>query len=282
MKILIIGGTSSLGTALKTVLSECSEVITAGRKNCDIILNLGDPVSNIIFPGDIDVVIHTASHFGGKGADEITEAVTVNVLGTLKICQAATKAKAKHLILISSIFALLKANSSYYSSYALSKKQSEEVATFFCNAVSLPLTILRPSQIYGNIDNFSTRQPFLNLILEKARQGETVNIFGSHDAKINLIHINDLVKTIEKIAENKIEGVYSCMYPENTSYSQFAKAAFNAFGQNEKISFLTEKENIQDNIFEEDNSVYEKINFYPQVTLEEGIKGIANFRNTSA
>ena len=40
MKTLIIGGTSSLGCALKPVFSKFGEVITAGRKNCDITMDL--------------------------------------------------------------------------------------------------------------------------------------------------------------------------------------------------------------------------------------------------
>ena len=113
MKILIVGGTSSLGCALKPVLSEIGEVITAGRKECDIRLDLNDPIEKITLPNNIDAVIHTAAHFGGKTVEEILEAENVNVLGTLKLCQAAVQAKAKHFILISSMFSCLNKNSAF-------------------------------------------------------------------------------------------------------------------------------------------------------------------------
>ena len=114
MKILIIGGTSSLGTALKNAFQESDEVITAGRKNCDISIDLRDPVEKIVFPNDIDVVIHTAAHFGGKEAAEIIECENINVVGTLKLCRAAVQANVKHFVLISSMSACVKQGSEYF------------------------------------------------------------------------------------------------------------------------------------------------------------------------
>ena len=66
MRILIIGGTSSLAFALMPVLSEFAEVITAGRTGCDVYFDLSDSVEEMVLPKDIDVVINTASSFGGK------------------------------------------------------------------------------------------------------------------------------------------------------------------------------------------------------------------------
>src|ERR1700712_4514734 len=98
MRILIAGGNSNIGRALKTVLSEWATVITAGRKNCDIYLDLTDPIDKMQLPSNIDVVINAAAHFGGKTAKDIYDAENTNVLGTLKLCEVSVKAKAKHFI----------------------------------------------------------------------------------------------------------------------------------------------------------------------------------------
>ena len=280
MRILIVGGTSSIGRVLKSVLSEFSEVITAGRKYCDVILDLNDPIENMSLPNDIDAIIHTAAHFGGKTAKEILDTETVNVLGTLKLCQAAVQAKAKHFVLISSMSACVKENSEYYSIYAISKKHSEEVARFYCSAHSLPLTILRPSQIYGNLDSFRLHQPFFYTMVDKAEKGEDITIYGSNDALRNYIHIDDLTTIILKVVQNKIKGTYSCMYPTDVTYSQIAKAAITAFKSRSNVRFLKDKPDIPNNIFDKDVSLYEKIDFYSQISIEEGMKKIANFRKT--
>ena len=280
MKILVIGGTSSLGNALKPVLSEFSEVVTAGRKDCDITLDISEPMEKISIPFNIDTVIHMAANFVDTTPQEILQTETVNALGTLKLCLAAAQAKVKHFILISSMSACLKENSEYYSLYSLSKKHSEELASFICTKLFLPLTILRPSQIYGNEESFKKHQPFIYSMINKAESGEDITIYGSHDALRNYIHVDDLTKIISKVVQNKIEGIYSCMYSSNVTYSQIAKAALSAFKSKAKIRFLKNKPNIPDNIFEKDNSLYEKIEFYPQISIEEGMKKIALYRSS--
>ena len=278
MKTLIIGGTSSLGQALKPTLSAFSEVITAGRKGCDLTIDLRDPMNKIVLPGNIDVVIHTAAHFGGETDEEILAAEDVNVLGTLKLCQASVKAKAKSFILISSLSACLQETSLYYSMYALSKKQTEEVARFYCAQHSLPLTILRPSQLYGNEDSFRRHQPFIYNIIDNAIGGKDITIYGSKDPHRNYIYVDDFMNIIIKVIQHRIEGTYSCMYPSDVTYTQIAKAALKAFHSNGKIHFLKNKEDIPDNIFEKDASLYKKIDFHPQVSIEEGMKKIAHYR----
>ena len=123
MRILIIGGTSSLAHALRPVLSEFAEVITAAAaQGVTLRMDLSDPLEEIELPKDIDVVINTAANFGGKSSEEILQTENVNVLGVLKLCQSCTRAKIKHLVLISSIFACLGNESPFYSMYSLSKK----------------------------------------------------------------------------------------------------------------------------------------------------------------
>lgn len=278
MKILIVGGTSSLSCALKPVLREFDEVITAGRKNCDIALDLSDPIEKIYLPDNIDTIVHTASHFGGKAEEEILAAENVNVLGTLKLCQAALQAKVKHFVFISSIFSRLNQNSEYYSIYALSKKHAEEMALFYCLSHSLSLTILRPSQLYGNENSFKVHQPFLYTIVDKAEKGEDITIYGSNDALRNYIHIDDMTNIITRVVKKKIEGIYSCQYIMNLTYSQIAKAALLAFNSKGNVHFLNDKPNIPDNVFVIDDSLYKKIGFYPQISIEEGMKKIALYR----
>jgi nucleoside-diphosphate-sugar epimerase len=278
MKALIIGGTSSLGCALKPVLSEFSEVITAGREDCDITLDLNGPIEKISFPDNVDVVIHTAAHFGGETVDELLEAESVNVLGTLKLCHVSVQSKIGHFVLISSMFICLKEDSRYYNMYALSKKQAEEVAIFYCSRHSLPLTILRPSQIYGSAESFRRHQPFLYAMVDNAEKGEGIVIYGSNDAQRNYIHIDDLTNIISKVVRKRVQGTYSCMYTKNITYSQIAEAALSAFNSKGSIRYLRDKNDIPDNVFDIDDALYKIIEFYPQISIEEGMRRIARYR----
>jgi nucleoside-diphosphate-sugar epimerase len=278
MNVLIIGGNSSIGKVLIDFLSKFSKVFTAGRINCDFHIDLNDSIENINLPYNLNAIIITSAHFGGDSDKDFYEAENINVMGALKICQVAKQVQCKHIIFISSIFTLLSKTAKNYSIYSLSKKHAEEVIELYCNKYDLPLTILRPSQLYGNIENFHIRQPFLNMILDKAEKGDEINFYGSHDAKINIIHIDDLANIISLVVKNKILGVFSCTNPKDITYAEFAKVAYELSNQEIKINFNSNLEDIPDNIFFNDKDLYEKINYFPKVKLREGIKGVYKFR----
>src|SRR5882762_813483 len=118
MKVLVVGGSSSLATDLILALNGFAQVLTAGRRNCDIYLDLSSNTKPAVFPEGVDVVIHTAASFGTKTSDEIIDAEMVNVVGTLRLCQLSVNSGVKHFIFISSMSALLTPESPYYSAYA--------------------------------------------------------------------------------------------------------------------------------------------------------------------
>jgi nucleoside-diphosphate-sugar epimerase len=279
MKVLLVGGSSSLSKVLIPVLEGVAQqVITAGRNNDDLYLDLEEIAKPISLPTGIDVIIHTAAHFGGKTSQEIIGAEIVNVLGTLRLCQAGVQAGVKHFILISSIYSQLDPQSDYYSIYALSKKQSEEAALFFCNQQGMPLTILRPAQLYGNTHDFAKHQPFLYAMTSKAENGEDITLYGKNDALRNFLHVDDLAQIILNVVQKKVTGVYPCQYPRDTSISAIAKAAIAAFNSKAKVSFLNDRHDISSNVFFIEDTLYKKINYYPKVSIEEGMRMIAKNR----
>lgn len=279
MRILIVGGTSSLAQALKPVLSKFSEVITAGRTGCDVHLDLGDTVEKMELPNNIDVVINTAAHFGGTDYEHLYLAESVNVLGALKLCQACTKAKVRHMVHISSTSAYLGATSNYFGIYALSKRHSDEVVQLCCSSFNLSYTILRPSQLYGNEDSFRKHRPFLYVAIDKAEINENISIFGTNDALRNYIHIDDFAEIISQVLRKRITGLYSCTNQIDVSLSDVAHAVIDAFHSKSKVIYLNKLADVQDNVFPYDDSLFKKINYYPQISLEDGVKRIATYRS---
>ena len=278
MRILVVGGSSALACALKPVLSEFAEVITAGRTGCDVHLDLTEPLERFEAPERIDVVINTAANFGDKSSEGMHQAENVNVLGVLKLCQLCTRLQVKQLIQISSIFAGLDKHSQFYSIYSLSKKHADELAELYSSMFGLPLTILRPSQFYGVGESFRKHQPFFFSIIDKAASGDDIFIYGKNDALRNFIHVEDVARIIALVIQHKIEGTYSCMAMQNVSYSEVAKAAIAAFDSKSTIKFMSEQPDIPDNIFDIDDSLYRLIGYYPQISVALGMKKEADFR----
>jgi UDP-glucose 4-epimerase len=271
MKILLAGGHSSLAQALRPVLASFAEVLTAGRSGCDLELDLSWPAERFSLPARLDAVIHLAAHFGGPDFDAMLAAEEVNALGALKLAHACTRAGVGHLTQVSSIFAGLDEGSSFFSSYALSKRHAEELTRLYCRSVGLSLAILRPAQLYGEGESFRRHQPFLYALMDRAQRGDDIVLYGSNDALRNLIHVDDLAEVIARVVRQRIEGRYVCASQSNVRFSEIAAAAVAAFGSASSIRFDAAKPDIPDNAFGADEALYRLIGYFPRISLEQGM-----------
>lgn len=280
MRILIIGGKSLLAQSLSPLLSEFATVITAGRKDCDITIDLTAPPHEMRFPENIDIVINTAAAYSANSADEMINLFETNVAGLWKICNACVNHNVGHLIHISSIFSYLEESSPFYSGYSLSKQQGEHLIKLFFKKFNLPYSIIQPSQFYGSAESLKKHHPFVAGIIEKAAKNEDITFYGSNDAQRNFIHIDDVAKCIVLICKNRLQGVYPNMYPQHVRYSEIANAAITAFSSSSKIIFLKEYPDIENNVRDIDTTLYDMIDYHPEVSMLDGIKRIASNWNT--
>lgn len=280
MRVLIVGGTSSLAQTLIPLLREKCDVLTAGRRGCDVELDLCS--HNVQIPGGIDCVVNMAAVFGGKELPDTLQAMDVNVLGLMKLCHASSKANAKHLVHISSIFSDLKNDSPFFGAYSLSKRHSEDVAQFCATELQLPVAVLKPSQIYGVGERFRKHQPFLYTIIDKAQRNEDINLFGSNDPLRNFIHAQDMATIISAVITMKIEGAYRCVNPDNVTYSQIAAAAISAFESKSKVRFLRDKPDIPDNGFVCDETLFRLIDYFPRISTAQGMRMEASHRRLAS
>lgn len=277
--ILVIGANSALAKSMMPVLAKESTIITGGRRGCDVKIDL---LEDFAIPKDVDVVLNCAAAFGGTSDEEISNAWETNVFGALRICLAAKAAGVKHLVLISSMSAVHDEASPYYSAYAITKKQADELARYYCEVNRISLTILRPTQIYGVGNGFAKHQPFFYDIIAKAQAGEDILIYGNHDARRNYLHAADLSETINRVIEKQVEGIYPCMYPDNVAYSEIAQTAQKVFGKGGAVEFLKDKPDTPDNTFTKDLSIYDIVNYQPNISLERGIAMIKKYRGSKS
>jgi nucleoside-diphosphate-sugar epimerase len=275
MRILIIGGKSSLGSELKLFLKSYFQVFTAGRSECDIYLDLSKNCDTEI-DFQCDVVILTAAVFGGNDLNSYEENIIVNVLGTARSIKIANKFGAKHFILISSMSILLNQISPNYEIYSITKRQSEEVAEFVTNSIKMPLTILRPTQLYGDNESFKKHQPLLYKIIECVEMNKDVTFHGKKNSIRNYLHVNDFNEIIRKVIDLKVLGKYNCVNTKSTTLIETFNAAINAFNSNSNYHFDNSEDDIIENKFQADFDFFLKIDFVPQINIINGMEMIAN------
>jgi nucleoside-diphosphate-sugar epimerase len=280
MRVLVVGKTSSLAQALIPLLRQHCDVLTAGRRGCDVELDLHS--SDISIPAGIDCVVNLAAAFGGKAFSDTMQAMDVNVLGVMRLCRASAKASAKHFVHISSVFADLTEDSPFYGAYALSKKHSEDVAKFCGRELRLPIAVLKPSQIYGVGEQFRKHQPFLYTIMDKAERNEDIDIFGENDPVRNFIHAEDVASIVSAVIAMKTEGIYRCVNPDNVTYSQVSAAAISAFQSRSAVRFLKDKPAIPDNGFTYDETLFRTVDCFPRISISSGMQMEAAHRRQTS
>jgi nucleoside-diphosphate-sugar epimerase len=223
-----------------------------------------------------------AAHFGGRDFAGMLAAEQVNAEGALKLCHACKNAGVRHLVHISTTYVTLAEDSPFYGVYALSKRHGEELVTLYCGTAGLPLTILRPSQIYGAGHDSRKHQPLFYHVIDKADANQDIHFYGSNDALRNLIHADDVAQAVARVVRARIEGIYACASLQNVRCSEIAQAAISAFNSTSRITFLPDKPDIPDNPFAADDTLYRKLGWAPAISLEAGMLKEAAERRTEA
>ena len=281
MRVAIVGPSSSISQSIIPLFKKEDEIITLGRKNADIELDLESVNALIQLPLNIDVIVHSAAHFGGFTFKDTIDAIKVNILGTLRLFDAAVISNVGQFVYISSVYSHLSSNSNLYSIYSLTKKCTEDILQLYAKGKKVKLLILRPSLLYGNFFSMRKHQPFFYSILDKISQNEKVVFWGRRDPTRNFIHIDDLTNIIYLCIQNGIEGEYDCAFPTNVSFKEIADAAKSSFNSSSEIVFDTSMPDTADLDIEFDTSLYSKINFYPKIPMKEGIKMFSDYLKTN-
>jgi nucleoside-diphosphate-sugar epimerase len=281
MRVLLVGARSALAQDLSPQLAGFAEVLAAGRSGCTFALDLTWPAERIVLPAGVDAVVQLAAHFGGVDPEAIRAAEETNALGTLKLAQACVRAGVGHLVLISSLSAALDTHSPYYGIYALSKRHGEELARLQCGLSGLPLTILRPAQIYGDSDAYRPHQPLLYTAMDRAERGEEIVLFGAHDARRNYVHGEDVARVVAALVRDRVEGSFDCVGEAPVRLSELAAAAVAAFGSASTIRFDAARADVPDNVFARDEALYRRIGFAPEITLAQGLARLAARRRSA-
>lgn len=270
-RILIIGSTSVAGLAVAEALRVDADVAMAGRRNADVKLDIADGIEHWGTDTTYDVVLNFAAYFGAQTPQDLLEAARVNILGALNACMLAKAVGARHLVQISSISATHGRESSLFDAYALTKRQGEELIELLCSNCSLPLTILRPSQLYDATGAARNHQRMLYHILDQAAAGRDITIFGPHDPLRNYLFLPDFGEVCRRVVALGTTGTFTVANSQTHRLSEIASLAFRAFGTEGKISFDRDRPPLEDIEAQTDAALIAAIGYVPTTSLAQGI-----------
>ena len=230
----------------------------------------------------VDYVFHLA------GLAEIIPSIknpkkyfNVNVLGTLKVLEAAKKAKVKKLIYA--------ASSSCYGSpknfptsekekidikhpYGLTKFLGEQLVIKYATNFEMPNISFRFFNVYGPRLNMSGQYSavFGNFLKQK-RSNKPLTIVGSGKQTRDFIHVEDLINAFIKVIKSRlVNKIYNLGSGKEVSINKIASL----FGG--KKTFIPKRLREPKRSLANISKIKKDINWKPKISIQEGIKRLLN------
>lgn len=215
MKAIVIGANGYLARHLvKAAILKNIEVLACSSKDFSIDghqnylrINITDPKSIEKLDFSADVVFVFAGLTGTTiGFSRYEEYVRVNLIGLLNLLDAIRKKNrfirivfpSSRLVYQGKENELLREDSEKQPKtiYALTKQAGESALEMYRNAFGLNYTIYRICVPYGNLLGNEYSYGTIGFMLEKARSGEPITLFGDGRQKRTFTHVSDICDAI--------------------------------------------------------------------------------------
>ena len=226
----------------------------------------------------VDYVFHLA------GLAEIIPSIknpkkyfNTNVLGTLKVVEAAKRAGVKKLIYA--------ASSSCYGSpknlptsekekidikhpYGLTKFLGEQLVLKYATNFNMPNISFRFFNVYGPRLNMSGQySAVFGNFLKQRRTNKPLTIVGDGKQTRDFIHVDDLTNAFIKVAKSSlVNKIYNLGSGKETSINKIA----NLFGG--KKTFIPKRPREPKRSLANISKIKKDINWKPTITIQEGVK----------
>ena len=213
MRVYLTGGTGLLGSHLAAELrAEGHDVVALHREGADTSFLVG--LGCELVPGDVgdgperlSIGMQSCTHLVHGAAlvytgGDWSQVRAVNVLGTDNVLRAASAAGVRHAVHVSSVAVYgtvegyvdesvpLESDLPASDLYARSKREAEQVARRVERELGLPVTVVRPSAVYGERDRLMV--PALARIL----RSPLVPLFGSGDNTLPVVYAGNVARAM--------------------------------------------------------------------------------------
>ncbi|MDO9182601.1 MAG: NAD-dependent epimerase/dehydratase family protein, partial [Bacteriovorax sp.] len=217
-RIVVFGGSGFIGSRICLLLaSQGHEVLCLGRSSVDF--HDSKTWKNLIHEGDY--VIDLVSLYLSKNSQQITEEVHLFALDEL--ARECLSKKIKNFLYLSSGGSVYgrgeKAFSESYeakpvSPYGLLKLQSERLLITYQERFDLPLSIARPSNIYGETQSKTSSAGVITNFYNRIASNIALDIYGDLEIRKDYLHVDDLVWGLSSLCMKNKMGIYNFGFGE--------------------------------------------------------------------
>lgn len=254
MKILVTGGAGFIG-------SHVAEAYLRQGHTVDIIDNLSmgypenvpqgatfynmditsDACTDLIMNGGYDAINHHAAHMELRvSVEKPVHDAGINILGSLRIFEAARKSGVQHIVVASTTAVLgefieLPADETHpvrpIAPYGVSKRAMEIYAEYERIVHGLSITVLRYTNVYGPRQNPHGESGVIAIFLEKFLNNEIPTIHGDGSQERDYIHVDDVARANVAALEHRLQGTYHVCRNGAASVNDVVAALREALGR---------------------------------------------------
>lgn len=302
MKVLVTGGAGFIGSNLvKQLVSDGIDVRVLDNLMSGFRSNL-DPFPEIRFiEGDIrddaavaeaingvEVVFHLAASVGNKRSiDCPIEDSQINVIGTLRLLEAARKAKVRKVVFSSSagIFGELRTLPIREdhpvepdSPYGTSKLAAEKMCLVYSRLYGIECICLRYFNVYGPNQRYDAYGNVIPIFAYRLIQGLPMIIFGDGEQTRDFINVKDVVQANYKAAfVTGLSGAYNIASGSRITVNELAKKMIDASGIQGKIEYGPPRGGDVRHSLADISAAQKDLGFNPVISLEEGLREYMNW-----
>jgi UDP-glucose 4-epimerase len=297
MKALVTGGAGFIGSNLvKQLLVQGNKVVVLDNLMSGYKSNL-DPFPDVRFvQGDIrddvavadaiqgvEVVFHLAASVGNKRSiDYPLVDAEINVIGTLKVLEAARKAGVRKIIASSSagIFGELKTLPIKEdhpiepdSPYGSTKLCEEKLCLAYAKLYDIEAICLRYFNVYGPNQRFDAYGNVIPIFVFQMLRGEMLTIFGDGEQTRDFLNVKDVVQANIKAAlAQQVSGAFNLGSGTGITINKLVEVLKDATGINPRIQYGPERPGDVRHSLADISAAQSAFDFSPSVSLEEGTK----------
>ncbi len=234
MKALVTGGAGFIGSNIVAKLVSDGHAVTVLDNLMSGYRSNLEPFPQVLFfEGDIrdaalleramegaEVVYHLAASVGNKRSiDHPIEDSEINVIGTLRVLEAARHHRVRKVVFSSSagIFGELKTLPIREdhpidpdSPYGASKLAAERMCLAYAKLYALEAVCLRYFNVYGPNQRFDAYGNAIPIFVFQMLRGEPVTVYGDGEQTRDFINVRDVVQANCKAAESRgVSGAFN-------------------------------------------------------------------------
>jgi nucleoside-diphosphate-sugar epimerase len=307
MKALVTGGAGFIGSNLvEKLLQEGNEVTVLDNLLSGYRSNL-TPFPEVRFiEGDIrdesavadamkgvEVVFHLAASVGNKRSiDQPLLDAEINVMGTIKVLEAARKAGVRKIVASSSagIFGELKTLPIKEdhpvepdSPYGSSKLCMEKMCLSYAKLYDLEAICLRYFNVYGPNQRFDAYGNVIPIFAFKMLRGEPLTIFGDGEQTRDFVNVRDVVQAnIKSALARGVSGAFNTGSGNRITINRLAEMLQDASGIKAMVIHGDQRPGDVRDSLADISAGRKAFGFDPEVHLETGLREYMNWAKMDA